>query len=300
MTSQTSAQTVQFVLWPQPPPWPRPSVTDWSTSLCVDERRASQIGRFAGSVTPAAQQGEADRKHAVADGSRVGSRAGEQEKEELQVWQQEDRRPHPDRKWWQARADALRPAVGEGRSRGAGPTSLHVLQTEAVNFKDIIHRHDAEQQVESHTHPSHPLTEVHHPPYCRENNQYSINNQSIIINTARNQLIINTTSHLLWWRDVHHPPYCREKTMNNQSVNNDQFVIQSTDGSSSSRVINTSILWGKYSHHVWSLINTVMENIIYAKSINTENKHNNRSIHLPSVCLWRDCVLQRGVGHMGK
>lgn len=177
VTSQTSTQAVQFVLWPQRPQWPHPSVTDWSTSLCVDERRASQIGRFAGSVTPAAQQGKADRKHAVANGSRVGSRAGEQEKEELQVWQQEDRRPHPDRKWWQARADALRPAVGERRSRGAGPTFLHVLQTEAVNLKDVIHRSDAEEQVESHTHPSHPLTEVHHPPYCRENNQYSINNQ---------------------------------------------------------------------------------------------------------------------------
>lgn len=143
--------------------------------LSVNEQRASLIGRFSGSVVTAAEQGEADGKYTVTHRSRVRSRAGEQEEEELQVRKQEDRRPHPDRKWRQASADALGPADGEGRSRGAGLASLHVLQTNAVNLKDIIHRHDTEQQVESHAHPSHPLTEVHHPPYCRE--KQTINNQ---------------------------------------------------------------------------------------------------------------------------
>ncbi len=152
-------------------------LSDWSSSLRVNEWRASLIGWFAGSVAAAAEQGEADRKDAVTNSSGVGSCTGEQEEEELQVWQQEDRRPHPDRKWWQASGDALRPADGEGRSWWVGPASLHVLQTEAVNLKDVIHRHDAEQQVDSHAHPSHPLTEVHHPPYWKEriNNQYVIN-----------------------------------------------------------------------------------------------------------------------------
>lgn len=143
--------------------------------LSVNEQRASLIGRFPGSVVTAAEQGEADGKYTVTHRSRVRSRAGEQEEEELQVRKQEDRRPHPDRKWRQASADALGPADGEGQSRGAGLASLHVLQTNAVNLKDIIHRHDTEQQVESHAHPSHPLTEVHHPPYCRE--KQTINNQ---------------------------------------------------------------------------------------------------------------------------
>lgn len=127
------------------------------------------IGWFAGGVT-AAEQGKADRKDAVTDRSRVSSRTGEQEEEELQVRQQEDGRPHPDWKRWQVSADALRPADGERWSRGAGPASLHMLQTEALNLKNIIHHHDTEQQVESHAHPSHPLTEVHHPPYCGGNN----------------------------------------------------------------------------------------------------------------------------------
>lgn len=122
------------------------------------------ISWFSGGVT-AAEQGEADRKDAVTDCSRVSSRTGEQEEEELQVRQQEDRRPHPDGKWRQVSADALKPTNGERWSRGAGPTSLHVLQTEGVNLKDVVHHHDTEQQVESHAHPSHPLTEVHHPPY---------------------------------------------------------------------------------------------------------------------------------------
>ena len=84
-------------------------------ALRVDERWASLIGRFAGDVA-AAEQGEADGKDAVTDGSRVGSRAGEQEEEELQVRQQEDRRPHPDGKWRQASADTLRPADDVGWS----------------------------------------------------------------------------------------------------------------------------------------------------------------------------------------
>lgn len=91
-------------------------LSDWSSSLRVDEWRASLIGWFAGGVAAAAEQGEADRKDAVTDSLRVSSRAGEQEEEELQVRQQEDRRPHPDRKWRQASTDALGPADGEGRS----------------------------------------------------------------------------------------------------------------------------------------------------------------------------------------
>lgn len=134
----------------------------------VNERRASLIGRLPGRVATAAEQGEADRKYTVTHRARVRPRAGEQEEEELQVWKQEDQRPHPHRKWRQASADAVGPADGEGWSRGAVSTSLHVLHANAVNLKDIIHRHDTEQQVESHAHPSHPLTEVHHPPYCRE------------------------------------------------------------------------------------------------------------------------------------
>lgn len=112
-------------------------------------------------MAAAAQQGDADRKYAVTDSSGVGSRAREQEEEELQVRQQEDRRPHPHRERRQ-----VRPGDGEGRGRWAEPTSLDPLQTERVHLKDVVHRHDAEQQVESHAHPSHPLTEVHHPPYC--------------------------------------------------------------------------------------------------------------------------------------
>lgn len=105
VTSQTSTQTVQFSLQTWPPPL-----------LSVDERRASLIGRFSGSKVTAAEQGEADRKYAVTDRSRVSPRAGEEEEEELQVWQQEDRCPHPDRKCRQASTDALGPADGEGRS----------------------------------------------------------------------------------------------------------------------------------------------------------------------------------------
>ncbi|TDH00789.1 hypothetical protein EPR50_G00192530 [Perca flavescens] len=79
----------------------------------VDERRGSVIGRFAGSAA-ATEQREADRKYAVADGARVGARAREQEEEELQVWQQEDRCPHPHGKRRQAGAEALGPAGGGG------------------------------------------------------------------------------------------------------------------------------------------------------------------------------------------
>lgn len=134
-----------------------------------------------GGVAAAAEQGETDGEDAVTDRPRVSSRAGEQEEEELHVGQEEDQHPHPHRKWRQASADALRQADGEGRGRGIGPASLHVLQTEAVHLKDVIHHDDAEQQVESHAHPTNPLTEVHHPPYCGEtiNNQPMINESSM-------------------------------------------------------------------------------------------------------------------------
>lgn len=71
------------------------------------------IGRLVGSVATAAEQSKADREDAVADSPRVSSRAGKQEEEELKVWQQDDRCPHPHGK---VRADALRPADGKGRS----------------------------------------------------------------------------------------------------------------------------------------------------------------------------------------
>lgn len=37
-----------------------------------------------------------------------------------------------------------------------------------MDLKDVVNRHDAEQQVKCHAQPSHPLTEVHHPPYCKD------------------------------------------------------------------------------------------------------------------------------------
>lgn len=41
-----------------------------------------------------------------------------------------------------------------------------------MDLKDVVHGHDAEQKVERNAEPSHPLTEVHHPPYCKDNNPY--------------------------------------------------------------------------------------------------------------------------------
>lgn len=41
-----------------------------------------------------------------------------------------------------------------------------------MDLKDVVHDHDAEQKVERNAQPSHPLTEVHHPPYCKDNNPY--------------------------------------------------------------------------------------------------------------------------------
>lgn len=41
-----------------------------------------------------------------------------------------------------------------------------------MDLKDVVHDHDAEQKVERNAQPSHPLTEVHHPPYCKDNNSY--------------------------------------------------------------------------------------------------------------------------------
>lgn len=38
-----------------------------------------------------------------------------------------------------------------------------------MDLKDVVHGHDAEQKVERNAQPSHPLTEVHHPPYCKDN-----------------------------------------------------------------------------------------------------------------------------------
>lgn len=81
MTSQTT-QTVQFVVRGT-------GLSDWSPPLRVDEWLTPLTGRFAGGVA-AAEQGEADRKDAVSNCSRVGSCTGEQEEEELQVRQQED------------------------------------------------------------------------------------------------------------------------------------------------------------------------------------------------------------------
>lgn len=118
------------------------------------------IGRCLSSMATTTQQGDADRKHTVTDSTGVGSRAREEEEEELQVREQEDRRPHPDGKRQQ-----VRPGDSRGRGRQADPASLHTLQTECVHLKDVVHRHDTEQKVERHAHPTHPLTEVHHPPY---------------------------------------------------------------------------------------------------------------------------------------
>lgn len=83
----------------------------FSESSRIDERRFPVIGRFACSqvAAAAAEQCEADRKYAVAHSSWVGPSAGEEEEEELQVWQQENRRPRPCRKWWQAGTNAAVP-----------------------------------------------------------------------------------------------------------------------------------------------------------------------------------------------
>lgn len=96
-------------------------------------------------MASAAEQGEADRKDAVSDRSGVGPRAGEQEEKDLQVWQQEERRPHPAGKVRQASDEAPVPADGRVWSRGADPSFLHMLQTDAVHLKGVIHPHDAEQ-----------------------------------------------------------------------------------------------------------------------------------------------------------
>lgn len=163
VTLQTPKRTVQGTL--QTP------ATD-TPLLSVDERRASLIGWFAARVASAAEQSEADGKDAVPDRSGVGPGTGEQEEEDLQVRQQEEQRPHPAGEVRQASDEAPEPADGRGRSRGADSAFLHMLQTQAVHLKGVIHPHDAEQQVESHAHPSHPLTEVHHPPYCGQTHEH--------------------------------------------------------------------------------------------------------------------------------
>lgn len=67
--------------------------------LRVDERSCCPvIGQFSG-MAAAVQKGDADRKHTVSNSAGVRPRAREQEEEELQVWQQEDQRPRPHRKW---------------------------------------------------------------------------------------------------------------------------------------------------------------------------------------------------------
>lgn len=136
--------------------------------LSVNKRWSTLIGCFSGGKATATEQSEADRKYTITNRSRVSPCAGEQEEEELQVRQQEDHCPHPYRKRWQTSTYAVGPVDDEGQSRRAGCILLHMLQTDAVNLKDVIHCQDTEQQVESHAHPSHPLTEVHHPPYCRK------------------------------------------------------------------------------------------------------------------------------------
>lgn len=155
MTSQTCPAVI-------PPPH-RVGGSLIGRPLRVDERARCPVISWFGGMAAAVQKGDADRKHTVSNSPGVCPRAREQEEEELQVRQQEDQCPHPQRKWWHMDSDS-------GRwSWWACTCSLHTFQTEAVDLKDVVSHHDAEQQVESYTHPSHPLTEVHHPPYCRRN-----------------------------------------------------------------------------------------------------------------------------------
>lgn len=159
VTSQTTNSSISLLVTSCSGPAP----------LRVYEWQAAVIRRLANSVAAAAEQGEADGQDTVTYATRVRPRTGEQDEEELQVQQQEDQYPHPSRKWWQVGVNALTPAGCGGEGRRAGHTSLHVLQTEPLSLKHIVHQQHAEQQVEKHTHPAHPLTEVHHPPYCRGN-----------------------------------------------------------------------------------------------------------------------------------
>lgn len=96
------------------------------TVLCVYEGWPSLIDQLVGSLATAAEQCQADRKHAVSYCSGVGPRAREQKKEKLYVRQQEDRCPHPRRERRQATDDALRPG-NDCRWRRGGPASLHML-----------------------------------------------------------------------------------------------------------------------------------------------------------------------------
>lgn len=128
-------------------------------SLHVNEQSGSVIGWF-GRATATAQQEDADRKHAVADGAGIRPGARKQEEEELQVRHQEDGGPRPHRKW--------RQVGGNGGGQHQRAVALHALQTD--HLKHQVGGHDAEQQEESHAHPAHPLAEVHHPPYCRGRN----------------------------------------------------------------------------------------------------------------------------------
>lgn len=103
------------------------------------------IGRFSRSMAAAEEKGETHGQDAVTDGTRVGPRAGEQEEEQLQVRQEENRCPYPDRKWWQVGSNALIQAADGGRRRGARPHTPHVFQAEPLNIKHIVCHQHAEQ-----------------------------------------------------------------------------------------------------------------------------------------------------------
>lgn len=129
---------------------------------------ADLIGCLSEGGVSVTEQGEADGQDAVTHRPGVGPGAGVQEEEELQVRDEEDGCPQPEGQQEEPRLHALQPGGGVRGRRACPACLLHVSQREAVvrliDLEHVINRRDANQQVDGHADPSHPLTKVHHSP----------------------------------------------------------------------------------------------------------------------------------------
>lgn len=135
---------------------------------------ADLIGRLGEGGMSVTEQGEADGQDTVAYGLWVGSGAGVEEEEDLQVRDKEEDGPQPEGQEEEPRLNALHPG-GRGERGGGGVCSVQwwacpagLLQREPVvgliDLEHVINARDANQQVHGHSDPSHPLTKVHHSP----------------------------------------------------------------------------------------------------------------------------------------
>lgn len=141
---------------------------------------ADLIGRLGKGLVAVAEHGQTYGQYAVSHRLGVCPCAGVEEEEYLEVRDEEDGGPHPERQEEQANLETLHPGERwrEGRRGGGGPLllvllllgcPLHMLQGEAVvrlvDLEDIVDGRHANKQVQAHADPSHPLTEIHHSPY---------------------------------------------------------------------------------------------------------------------------------------